>query len=139
MYLGRIVEEAKTEDLFNNPCHPIHRRLASVLTPDPSQGLPQVHLGIEYPNPIDPPSGCTFHPRCVNRREKAITRAEQFFDDGSFFQLLSRRVAINTGSRTGDRKPLMMSYLEEEMIPSLENIDFECRIVEKTEEPALPF
>ncbi|MBU0463974.1 MAG: ATP-binding cassette domain-containing protein [Proteobacteria bacterium] len=71
MYLGRIVEEARAEDLFDNPCHPYTQALlASVLTPDPTMGLPEVHLGIEYPNPIDPPSGCTFHPRCVKRKEK---------------------------------------------------------------------
>lgn len=71
MYLGRIVEEARAEDLFSNPCHPYTQALlGSVLTPDPSMGLPEVHLGIEYPNPIDPPSGCTFHPRCIKRKEK---------------------------------------------------------------------
>ena len=71
MYLGRIVEEARAEDLFDDPCHPYTQALLdSVLTPDPTMGLPEVHLGIEYPNPIDPPSGCTFHPRCVKRKEK---------------------------------------------------------------------
>jgi len=65
MYLGRIVEEADTKTLFNNPCHPYtHALLSSVLTPEPRLGLPKTHLGIAYPNPIDPPSGCTFHPRC---------------------------------------------------------------------------
>lgn len=65
MYLGRIVEEAPTEDLFRMPRHPYTRALlASVLTPEPRKGLPETHLGIAYPNPIDPPSGCTFHPRC---------------------------------------------------------------------------
>ncbi len=65
MYLGRIVEEAKTGDLFNRPRHPYtHALLQSVLTPEPHLGLPDTHLGIAYPNPIDPPSGCTFHPRC---------------------------------------------------------------------------
>jgi peptide/nickel transport system ATP-binding protein len=65
MYLGRIVEEATTENLFQNPRHPYTQALlTSVLTPDPSLGLPQTQLGIAYPNPIDPPPGCTFHPRC---------------------------------------------------------------------------
>ncbi len=65
MYLGRIVEQAKTEDLFKQPRHPYTQALlTSVLTPDPHRGLPQTHLGTAYPNPIDPPSGCTFHPRC---------------------------------------------------------------------------
>jgi peptide/nickel transport system ATP-binding protein len=65
MYLGRIVEEAETRELFHNARHPYTRALLnSVLTPEPGLGLPQTHLGIAYPNPIDPPPGCTFHPRC---------------------------------------------------------------------------
>ncbi len=65
MYLGRIVEEAETGALFSRPKHPYTRALLqSVLTPEPGLGLPDTHLGIAYPNPIDPPSGCTFHPRC---------------------------------------------------------------------------
>ena len=67
MYLGRIVEEADTETLFNTPRHPYTRALLeSVLTPDPSLGVPNANLGAVFPNPIDPPSGCTFHPRCVD-------------------------------------------------------------------------
>lgn len=65
MYLGRIVEEASTRDIFQRPHHPYTRALLdSVLTPEPELGLPETHLGVVYPNPIDPPSGCTFHPRC---------------------------------------------------------------------------
>jgi peptide/nickel transport system ATP-binding protein len=67
MYLGRIVEEAGTDRLFNNPRHPYTQALLeSVLTPEPGKGLPDTHLGLGFPNPIDPPSGCTFHPRCVH-------------------------------------------------------------------------
>ena len=65
MYLGRIVEEADVADLFEAPRHPYSRALLnSVLTPDPSQGVPDTQLGAAYPNPIAPPSGCHFHPRC---------------------------------------------------------------------------
>ncbi|WP_050526359.1 ABC transporter ATP-binding protein [Pseudorhodobacter aquimaris] len=65
MYLGRIVEEADVEELFATPRHPYTRALLnSVLTPDPSQGVPDTQLGAAYPNPISPPSGCHFHPRC---------------------------------------------------------------------------
>lgn len=67
MYLGRIVEVADTETLFSDPKHPYTRALlASVLTPDPNLDVPNNQLGAAYPNPIDPPSGCAFHPRCVN-------------------------------------------------------------------------
>lgn len=68
MYLGRIVEEADTQTLFSNPRHPYTRALLdSVLTPDPSLGVPNAQLGAVFPNPIDPPSGCVFHPRCAAR------------------------------------------------------------------------
>ena len=71
MYLGRIVEEAATDTLFKNPRHPYTRALLdSVLTPEPRLGLPETHLGIAYPNPIDPPSGCTFHPRCPKATDR---------------------------------------------------------------------
>ena len=70
MYLGRIVEEAETRSIFERPRHPYTRALlASVLTPEPGRGLPETHLGIVYPNPIDPPPGCTFHPRCPEATE----------------------------------------------------------------------
>ncbi len=65
MYLGRVVETADTDTLFNAPRHPYTQALLeSVLTPDPSLGVPDAHLGAAYPNPVEPPSGCTFHPRC---------------------------------------------------------------------------
>ena len=74
MYLGRIVEEADTETLFASPRHPYTRALlASVLTPDPSLGVPNAQLGTVFPNPIAPPSGCTFHPRCVECMDRCKT------------------------------------------------------------------
>jgi len=66
MYLGRIVEQADTATLFDSPKHPYTEALlGSVLTPVPGLGVPDTNLGAAYPNPVDPPSGCTFHPRCV--------------------------------------------------------------------------
>ncbi|MEM9355871.1 MAG: ABC transporter ATP-binding protein [Pseudomonadota bacterium] len=71
MYLGRAVEIADTKTLFSAPKHPYTRALlSSVLTPDPDEAVPEVHLGTAYPNPIDPPSGCAFHPRCEFARDK---------------------------------------------------------------------
>src|SRR3984893_538751 len=65
MYLGRIVEENETEALFSAPRHPYTKALlASVLTPEPGLGVPDTGLGLAFPYPLDPPSGCTFHPRC---------------------------------------------------------------------------
>ncbi|MBS3780158.1 MAG: ATP-binding cassette domain-containing protein [Desulfovermiculus sp.] len=65
MYLGRIVEAASTESIFESPQHPYTQALLkSILTPEPDLGLPETELGSVYPNPMNPPSGCTFHPRC---------------------------------------------------------------------------
>jgi peptide/nickel transport system ATP-binding protein len=71
MYLGRIVEEAETVTLFRAPKHPYTQALlASVLTPEPGLGVPDIQLGVAYPNPLDVPSGCRFHPRCARAMEQ---------------------------------------------------------------------
>jgi peptide/nickel transport system ATP-binding protein len=65
MYLGRMVEQATTDDLFARPAHPYTKALlASVLTPEPGLGVPDVGLGDLYPDPANIPPGCRFHPRC---------------------------------------------------------------------------
>jgi peptide/nickel transport system ATP-binding protein len=66
MYLGRIVEEAETDSFFRAPKHPYGAALlASVLTPEPGLGVPDTQLGAAYPDPLDVPAGCRFHPRCA--------------------------------------------------------------------------
>ena len=65
MYLGRMVERNTTADLFKTPRHPYTQALlASVLTPEPGLGLPDVGLGDVMPDPANIPTGCRFHPRC---------------------------------------------------------------------------
>jgi peptide/nickel transport system ATP-binding protein len=65
MYLGRFVERAPTETLFRAPEHPYTKALlASVLTPEPGLGVPDVGLGDILPDPANIPPGCRFHPRC---------------------------------------------------------------------------
>jgi oligopeptide transport system ATP-binding protein len=67
MYLGRIVETAESDELFDNPLHPYTQALLSAVpVPDP-----RVEAGRQFrpakgeiPSPINPPSGCVFHPRC---------------------------------------------------------------------------
>lgn len=84
MYLGRIVEEAPSRLLFEDPRHPYTRALlVSVLTPEPELGMPETHLGVEFPNPLDPPDGCAFHTRCpdvmpVCRRMRPTARNDGF-------------------------------------------------------------
>jgi oligopeptide/dipeptide ABC transporter ATP-binding protein len=65
MYLGRIVEHAETEALYERPRHPYTRALfAAALPADPDAPRAEMVLSGEVPSPIDPPRGCHFHPRC---------------------------------------------------------------------------
>ncbi|MFT5113105.1 MAG: dipeptide transport system ATP-binding protein [Parasphingorhabdus sp.] len=65
MYLGRPVEFASREELFESPRHPYTQALLSATpVPVPGEKRDRMHLTGEVPSPLDPPSGCTFHPRC---------------------------------------------------------------------------
>lgn len=65
MYLGRIVEAGRTSEVFARPAHPYTRALLdSIPIPDPAQRERLKPLGGEVPSPLNPPSGCAFHPRC---------------------------------------------------------------------------
>jgi len=65
MYLGRIVELAPTDELFRRPRHPYTEALMSAIpVPDPDARIDRIILQGDIPNPIRPPSGCAFHPRC---------------------------------------------------------------------------
>ena len=70
MYLGHPVETGTRDEIFNNPKHPYTKALLSA-TPkaDPMAEKIRIKLTGELPSPIDPPSGCTFHPRCEHAVE----------------------------------------------------------------------
>ena len=71
MYLGRIVETGPVEDFFKTPFHPYSRALIdAVPVTDPSIALHRTILEGDVPSPINPPSGCHFHPRCVFRQDR---------------------------------------------------------------------
>jgi peptide/nickel transport system ATP-binding protein len=69
MYLGRIVEMAPTEELFARPRHPYTRMLLDALPDLAMTGRPRRPIEGEIPNPIAPPPGCAFHPRCPHAYE----------------------------------------------------------------------
>ncbi len=64
MYLGRLVEVAAARALFGQPRHPYTRMLLDAVPDLSMSGRPRVPVTGEVPSPIDPPPGCTFHPRC---------------------------------------------------------------------------
>ncbi len=66
MYLGEIVELSDTDELFDKPLHPYTIALIqAVPIPDPKAKITRIILPGEVPSPINPPSGCRFHPRCT--------------------------------------------------------------------------
>lgn len=70
MYLGKIVEIAERDELFSNPQHPYTQALIGAI-PRVGQGKKKMKksLGGEVPSPINPPSGCAFHPRCPHKMD----------------------------------------------------------------------
>jgi peptide/nickel transport system ATP-binding protein len=70
MYLGRIVEIAPTRTLFQRPLHPYTRMLESAIPDITMSGKPRTPVAGEVPNPLNPPTGCPFNPRCPHAREK---------------------------------------------------------------------
>ena len=75
MYLGRIVELAPARELFRRPRHPYTRMLLDAVPDLGMSGRPRVPVAGEVPNPLAPPTGCAFHPRCPHANARC--RAER--------------------------------------------------------------
>lgn len=79
MYLGRIVETASRDDLFNSPQHPYTKALlSSVPEPDVTVQRERIVLRGEVPNAAKPPTGCPFHPRCPIATERCAAERPEF-------------------------------------------------------------
>jgi oligopeptide/dipeptide ABC transporter ATP-binding protein len=89
MYLGHIVEEGKTDDLFTSPLHPYTQALlAAIPRVRKSQRKERIILSGTVPSPIDPPSGCPFHPRCFAKVGKICEK-----EYPPFFNVNEQKVA----------------------------------------------
>jgi oligopeptide/dipeptide ABC transporter ATP-binding protein len=74
MYLGRVVESGTYKDVYGAPKHPYTQALLSAVpVPEPKQRKQRMILQGDVPSPIDPPSGCHFHPRCPRRMDHCHT------------------------------------------------------------------
>lgn len=106
MYLGKIIELAPTWEFLNNPQHPYTQALiASIPIPDPMLRKDRKGIEGEVPSPINPPSGCRFHPRCALAFEKCgwtpseiVTSLDKSFqkreDDGALEPRMVETVTI---------------------------------------------
>jgi len=84
MYLGKIVEVARTTELFRNPLHPYTIALFSAIpVPDPTIRRKRVLLTGEVPSPVNPPKGCRFHPRCSMAMDVCRKEEPELVDVGS--------------------------------------------------------
>ena len=81
MYLGKMVEFAPTEKLFEHPLHPYTESLLSAVpVADPEVKMERIPLEGEIPNPANPPSGCFFHTRCRYCTEKCVQEAPEYVE-----------------------------------------------------------
>jgi peptide/nickel transport system ATP-binding protein len=84
MYVGRLVELADTETLYSNPLHPYTEALLSAVpNPDPRRRSERIVLEGDVPDPVNPPSGCYFHPRCRYAQERCVVETPTLREVGA--------------------------------------------------------
>src|SRR5205085_2913311 len=92
MYLGRLVELAPAGALFAHPRHPYTRMLLDAVPDLEMSGRPRTAVAGEVPNPLAPPSGCAFHPRCPHANERCLRERPRFLDAVACHAIEERRL-----------------------------------------------
>jgi peptide/nickel transport system ATP-binding protein len=94
MYLGRVVELAPTAQLFARPRHPYTRMLLDAVPDLAMSGKPRMPIAGEVPNPLAPPPGCAFHPRCPHANERCRRERPQVIDQVACHAVEERRINL---------------------------------------------
>ena len=106
MYLGRIVELAGADELYDNPKHPYTASLLSAVPKEHSDSTVRERIVLQgdVPSPVDPPSGCPFHPRCPKARA-VMGKSVQLTSEQAEGQEGSLEDAADRTAAKGDRGP----------------------------------
>jgi peptide/nickel transport system ATP-binding protein len=94
MYLGRVVELAPSAQLFTRPRHPYTRMLLDAVPDLAMSGKPRTPVAGEVPNPLAPPPGCAFHPRCPYTNERCRRERPQVIDQVACHAVEERRISL---------------------------------------------
>jgi oligopeptide/dipeptide ABC transporter ATP-binding protein len=119
MYLGKIAEIAGRDDLYDRPRHPYTKALLSAVPiPDPDQAdrKKRILLTGDVPSPVDPPTGCRFHPRCP--KAQAICRTQEPALEVKFADSSEHRTACHFPLADGEELPT--ARLAGALVPDLE-------------------
>jgi peptide/nickel transport system ATP-binding protein len=96
MYCGRLVELAPAAELFARPRHPYTRMLIDAVPDLAMTGKPRTPVAGEVPNPLAPPSGCAFHPRCPHANERCRRERPAFVDSVACHAITEDRIRVGT-------------------------------------------
>jgi oligopeptide/dipeptide ABC transporter, ATP-binding protein, C-terminal domain len=125
MYLGRLAEQADGEELYNRPRHPYTNALlsaASVADPDLAEHRQRLVLTGDVPSPIDPPSGCRFHPRCP-KAQPVCTRDQPWLvarDGDPGDHLTACHFPVDPGENLAAEHPAIEQESTEPALPEAE-------------------
>jgi peptide/nickel transport system ATP-binding protein len=92
MYLGRLVEIARAAQLFAQPRHPYTRMLLDAVPDLGMTGKPRTPVAGEVPNPLAPPAGCAFHPRCPHANDRCRSERPALIDSVACHAVEERRI-----------------------------------------------